>query len=124
MNPYSAALETARSAVQDAVGTTVKVTRDPAAIGPRVASEGVAVLIGPLEGGEASSFKTQMVDIPAHVIYGTPAPRHIDRAYDVAAAIKASDDYLSTGPTNQTIQLDAAMSLPAVTVTLQVSTEC
>ena len=125
MNRYSAALETARSAVQDAVGPGVLVTLDPAQVGPRVARDGVAVLITPLEGGEQSSFETQLVDIPANICYPTPAgPVHLHKAYDVADLIVRSDDYYTSGPTNRTVPLDAATALPAVVLTLQVSTEC
>ena len=125
MNRYSAALETARSAVQDAVGPGVLVTRDPAQVGPRVARDGVAVLIAPLEGGEPSSFETQLVDVPAQILYPSPAgPVHLDRAYDVADQITLSQDYFTSGPTNRTVQLDAATALPAVVLTLQISTQC
>ena len=120
----NAAWDTVTSAVQDAVGPEIKVTQDPAAVGPRVASTGVAVLIDPPTTAERSSYRTWLLDVRANVVYPTPAPRHIRRAQDVADQIKAHDGLLPTGSTNRTVQLDAAMSLPAVSVTLQVSTEC
>lgn len=124
MNTISAALETLRSTVADAVGPSVLVTRDPAAVGPRVAADGFAVLVAPPISEERSSFKSWLMQVPTHVVYGTPAPRHLDRAYDIADLILSGADIEAAGFTNTPVQLDAAMTLPSVTVIIRTSTEC
>lgn len=124
MNPISQALDELTAALQAVVGAGVVVSRDPGVIGPQVASKGVAVLIGPATTNEASSYKTWLLDVPANVVFDSPAdPRHLDPAYSVAHQILNSD-FVTTGMETGSVQTDSATTFPAVTVTMQVSTEC
>ena len=123
-NPISAALDELTVELQAAVGSAVLVTRDPAAVGPRVASSGVAVLIGPGVVTEPSSYRTWFLDVPVHVMFDAPAdPRHLDPAYEVAGLILDAEKVVRSMEAG-TVTLDAATSLPAVTVNVQITTEC
>lgn len=124
VNPISNALDALTDDMQAVVGAGVHVTRDPAAIGPQVASKGVAVLVGPATVTGAATHGSWFLAVPVSVVFDAPAdPRHIDPAYTVAAQILDSD-YVVVGMDNRPIQLDAATTLPAATVTLQATTEC
>lgn len=124
MNPITDALDQLTTALQAVVGASVVVTRDPARIGPQVAAAGVAVLVGPTTAAQAASWRSWSMAVPVHVAFAAPAdPRHMDPAYTVAHQI-LDTDYVLVAMDTEPLQLDAATTLPAVTVTLQVATEC
>lgn len=124
MDPITQALNTLTTTLQALLGSAVTVTRDPAMVGPRLAQQGVAVLVGAAAPGEASSYRTWFLTVPVHVCFDSPAdPRHMDPANSVVHQILGGDYYLTSSEVGP-VQLDAAMSVPAITVNLQVSTEC
>lgn len=125
MSNIAAALEALTEDLRLVLGNGVLVTRDPGKVAANVASAGVAILVGPGVPVERSSYRTWFIEVPVSVVFPAPGePRQLDPAYAIAEAIIDSDAAGFVSMDAGTINLDQATTLPSLSVTLRVTTDC